>query len=178
MSIAGCATPLEAPSAYTDERYLCEPQDSAEFDAQVFACRETRLRDGSCAGFMSMQGEIGGQHFVVDSPMYESFYAYDENKPHPLETLTARARGPYFNFRMTSEKLSRVTTEGGTVCQISGANLFTLEVRGSSNNQALIVKQCEFERRADGLFYSFSARIALGGSLDACAYLLAPNPTP
>jgi hypothetical protein len=178
MTVAGCATPLEAPSAYSDERYLCEPQDSAEFDAQMVACRDTRLRGGSCAGFVSMRGEIGEQPFVVESPLFESFYIYDETKPNALQTLAVSAQAPYFNFRLTSERVTRVTTDAGTICQTLGANLFTLEVRGSSHNQALIAKQCDFNRRADGLFYSFSARIALGGNLEACTYLLAPDPTP
>jgi hypothetical protein len=176
ISLAGCASPLEAPSAYASERFLCEPQDSAEFDAQVSGCRESQLRDGSCVGFVSMKGNLDGQFFVTDAPLFEARYEYDETKPNVVRSVMIRARSPYFTFRFSTENLTKETTESGTVCRTIGANLFNLEARGSSYNETLVFKDCELGPRADGFYFSFAANVVAGGNVDACTYLIAPRP--
>src|SRR5690349_13405905 len=90
MSLAACASPLDAPSAYIGERFLCTPENAAEFQALSSMCRETYLLDGSCAGFASMKGQLGGQPFVVDGPLVDAFYVYDAAHPTTVSGVTAR----------------------------------------------------------------------------------------
>src|SRR5688500_13881476 len=126
ISVVGCAAPLEAPSAYTGERFLCGEEHAAEFAALSSTCRDAYLSDGSCEGFASLKGEFDAQPFVVDTPLFQSFYEFDETRPLTPLTATARGRSPYFTFRLSLEGLTNQTTESGTVCQAAGAKLMAI----------------------------------------------------
>jgi hypothetical protein len=175
--VAGCATPLEAPSAYSSERFLCGPEHAAAFAALSSACRETYLRDGSCEGFASLKGEIDGQPFVVDGPLFETSYESDETRPRTPLGVNARGSTPYFAFRISISDLARtITTESGTVLPATGSGLFGIEVRGSSNLQTMHVNSCEIEPLPDGIYVAWSANFARGGTIDVCSYLIAKSP--
>jgi len=173
LAAAGCATPLEAPSAYAGERFLCGPEQAAEFRVLSAGCREAYLSDRSCEGFASLKGESDGQPFVVDAPLFGSFYQYNETGPTTGLTVNATGLSPYFAFRLQLYGLTREATEAGIVCRTAEARLFGIEVRGSSDQQAMALLTCDFERPEDGVYVSFSAKLARGGPLEACMYLTA-----
>jgi hypothetical protein len=177
MSVAGCATPLEAPSAYTGERFLCGPEHAAEFAALSSACREAYLLDASCEGFASLRGEFEAQPFVVDTTLAQSFYEFDETLPTTPLSVNARGHSPYFTFRLSIDGLTEETGESGAVCQAPGAKLIGVEVRGSSSQKTLSLKTCEIERLPDGIYFAVSATfVREAGSLDMCAYLTENSP--
>jgi len=173
VSVAGCATPLEAPSAYAGERFLCGSEHAAEFQELSAACREAYLGDRSCEGYASLKGESDGQPFVVDAPLFGTYYAFGATGPAYALTVSADGLSPYFSFRLQLYGLTREVTESGViVCQTVEARLFGIEVRGASDQQAMNLNTCEIERLMDGVYVSFSARLARGGNIDACAYVI------
>jgi hypothetical protein len=171
LPIGGCAAPLEAPSAYRDERYLCGPEHAAAFDAWASTCREDYLAGGSCLGIASMKGESSGEPFVIDSTLDRS-YVPEYVHPTVLELLSPAGTSPYFDFRLSLTNLRLETTaESSPVCR-SDLSLFNLEARGGSINLVMKIETCEIERRSEGLDVAFSASFVRGGFIDACMFLL------
>ncbi len=120
---------------------------------------------------------VGGEQFVVESTLTQTFYAYDATRPAEVRTMSMKGQSPYFVFRITTEGLTKDTTgDAGVVCRNAGASLFGLEVRGSSKQQTISFKTCEIERRQDALYVAFSSSLVRGGFLDACFYLLPTSP--
>jgi hypothetical protein len=172
FSTAGCAEPLEAPSAYEDERYLCNAEHAAEFDAMAAACAEDFAAGGSCKGVISMKGEIDGQRFVVDDSTAVAMYR-PTVPPRLAESLDLYAQSPYFLFRFSILAIDQAS-DGGTACVPSGA-LFNQEVRGASSIQSLRCQSCEFAWRHGGFQFAFSGTLARGGTLDGCMFVQPPR---
>jgi hypothetical protein len=168
-SLAGCAEPLEAPSAYSQERYLCGASSKAEFDAWAEDCRQDYLADGSCLGVASMQGTVDGDPFVIDSRLSAS-YTTDAADPFSLGLINARGASPYSFFYISITSLERLD-ERSEFCR-TAASLFGLEVRGASFTRRAIIDKCSFEPRAEGWYVAFTSGLSGGGYLDACLYLL------
>ena len=175
--LGGCAAPLEAPSAYRDERYLCAPQDAAEFAALAETCKEDYSRGGSCFGVASLKGDIAGEPFVAESNLSSS-YVPDETRPNSLPVMHARARSPYFAFYISMTNLhTEQVADSSPVCR-SDVSLFGIEVRGASATHKIELASCEIEPLSDGFYVAFSGHYARGGAMDACLYLFPQQPLP
>ena len=179
LLVLGCAAPLEAPSAYTNERFLCAPQHAAEWDALVSACNERYASDRSCPGVASLRGEADGQAFVTDEPLIDAEYEYDATKPTSVGTLALTGRSPYFAFRLSADGLTVETTPGSPSRCVSGSTaLFGLEVRGTSALRRTNFRTCEVTPSASGLDVAFSGTFVVGGFLDGCVHFPPEAPRP
>jgi hypothetical protein len=175
LPTSGCAAPLEAPSAYRDERYLCGQEHAAAFDVWANTCREDYLAGGSCVGVASMKGESAGEPFVIDSTLDRS-YVPENMHPTVLELLSPAGTSPYFTFRISVTNLRLETTaESSGACR-SDLSLFNMEARGGSINLVMKIETCEIEQRSGGLDVAFSASFVRGGFIDACMFLLPQTP--
>ena len=176
---SGCAAPLEAPSAYASEQFLCGSEHAAEWDALVSACNEHNGAARACAGVVSLRGEIDGETFVANSLLPIAVIAYDESKPALAGELLLDGQSSYFKFRVSAEALFEETTSGSPgPCGSGSTNLFGMEVRGSSNLQRMNFNHCELASRPSGLYLSFSASFTKGGFLDGCTQVPHSVPHP
>jgi hypothetical protein len=173
--VAGCTTPIDAASAYTAERYLCGDEHAPEFDSQVEQCREANLRDGSCAGFVNLQGDIDEQHVVVDSNVVRATYAPDGDEENGVKQwqVVVNGRAPYFSFRVT---LSGVPLDPGVReapggCGRTGGFL-SLEARGASDTVPMYFSRCDVNLYTpDEMRIAFSSALGKRGSVDGCFHV-------
>jgi hypothetical protein len=173
----GCADPLEAPSAYTGERFLCGSESAAEWNALVSTCVEQNRTERSCRGVTSVRGEHNGESFVADSRLSRAAYQYDAMQPTTLGRTEFAGESPYFKFIWSTEGLKMDRTPGTSLnCLNASTSLFNMEVRGSSNLLRMNFRSCEFAESAGSLDLGFSATFAAGGFLDGCVHMT-PAPT-
>ena len=178
ISLAGCAAPLNAPSAYEGERFLCGEEHANEFDALVAECLEANLRGGACEGVASVKVDLTSQHAVVDSPLTSANYGPDPRDP-VMRAMGVRGVSPYFayhvNMGITTASLTagNVTSEADEICVRPpiGSSAVGIEVRGSSDTLAFRLTSCTVNAR-DGLRITFSGDIVRGGTMNACAYIV------
>src|SRR5882672_10924624 len=96
IGLMGCANPIAAPSAFTEERYLCDATNVPEFNSSIAECR-ARVGDQRCLGFVSLQGTIDGQPIVVDSPATRVEVEEEtQGTGTKTEGLMVWGRSPYF----------------------------------------------------------------------------------
>jgi hypothetical protein len=171
--LAQCAEPLHAPSAFTEERYLC---DTPEFDTAVGQCREGYLRDGSCIGLVFFHGIIDREMVVVDS------LATSVQAPVPALPggqaigLGIWGKSPYFKFRFAFGDPAKVSAASvgavpaGSATDVdSNADLLNLEARGGNYLAILINETREIQvLESDEIGFNFSADITRGGHVDGC----------
>jgi hypothetical protein len=178
VSIMSCTEPIEAPSAYAGERFLCEEQDAAQFEALVTDCRRRAdLRAGSCIGVASLKVDFLAQHAVVDSDLTAADYGPDPRDP-VMRSSAATGSSPYFNYRLslglTTDSLTAegVTAQADEACRRPGAGSATasFDVRGSSDTLAFGLTSCEVNAR-DGIRLRYSGTIVRGGSVDVCVFM-------
>lgn len=98
LLLAACAEPLDAPSAYDDQVYVCGEDAAAARDAQSGACRE----DEDCAGWVSLRGTLQDQPVTVGS-VVRSVSLDASNVPDVgfvRDSVELSAASPYFNLRL------------------------------------------------------------------------------
>jgi hypothetical protein len=179
LLVLGCGAPLEAPSAYASERFLCAPEHAAEWDALVSACNERYGSDRSCPGVASLRGEADGQAFVTDEPLFAAAYEYDATKPTSVGTLSLNGRSPYFRFHFSADGLTVETTPGSpSRCVPGSSGLFGLEVRGTSALRRTNFHSCEVIPSASGIDVAFSGTFLVGGFIDGCVHFPPEAPRP
>jgi hypothetical protein len=96
--LCGCGIePFETPSAYDQQRYLCEEPELLEDAAN--ACREERE---PCAGFISFQGQIQRVQLRVDTQLQRGIVRVTQSGgAHPAQNLSRvelSGAAPYFHF--------------------------------------------------------------------------------
>jgi hypothetical protein len=172
LLVLSCGAPLDAPSAYTSERFLCAPEHTAEWNALVSACNERSGRDRSCPGVASFRGETDGEAFVTDEPLVDASYEYDATTPTSVVNLRLNGRSPYFGLNLSVDRVTVETTPGSPSRCVAGSSaLFGLEVRGSSTVRRVNFRTCEFTSSPSGVDVAFSGTFVVGGgSLDACIH--------
>jgi hypothetical protein len=175
--VVGCAAPIEAPSAYTSERFLCGDEQAAEFDSQVEWCREASLRDGSCSGIVSLKGSVDSHPIVIDSTAGKVTYVEKSGRTDgrggELSELKVYARSPYFAFGLTllSQPLDLETPEVPGVCR-DPTGFFSLEARGGSDFVPMYFLSCDLRLRTpQAMWVAFSANLRVRGNLDGCFYI-------
>jgi hypothetical protein len=164
-----CAEPLRAPSALSEEHYLC---GTPEFDTMVGQCRENYLGGGACLGWVSFRGTIDSQQLLVDAPAttVKPWQASDTG-------LEVWGLSPYFQFRLTF--LNPVTPSAGSI-GFGGAvpgspmtstveGFINLEARGGNSLASWINETRQVQVvTADEIRFNFAADLIRGGYLDGC----------
>jgi hypothetical protein len=178
LLVLGCGAPLDAPSAYASERFLCAAEHAAEWDARVSACDESYSSDRSCPGVASLRGEIGGETFVTDEPLVRAVFEYDATAPTSAGNLSLRGRSPYFVFNLSADVAVETTPGSPPRCLPGSSGLFGLEVRGSSALRRTNFTTCEMISSDRGKDVTFSATFVVGGSLEGCAHFPPEAPRP
>jgi hypothetical protein len=180
IGLTGCADPISAPSAFSEERYLCDAEHLAEFDVIVAKCREAHLRDGSCSGFISFRGAVDSQPVVVDA-LTTRVVADDmpTTGAPAMHGVTLWASAPYFAFRLdildASAPLSG--TPGGNDAG-TNRDFMNIEVRGGNYLSAWISEKRDVQiLTSDEVRIIFSTDLTRGGHLDGCLDVL-PGTTP
>lgn len=170
-ALAGCLSPLEAPSAFTGERYLCGPDQRAELDARVEECRQANLRDGSCTGILSLRGVIDSQPVVVDAPTVVATYTIMVVPPNDrARDVFVAADAPYFLISLHVNLLIDPTT--GSFSDLpDGLNMDILNVEARGGNYLSILEDETIDvqvQAGDELRLTFKGRLNRGGSIDGC----------
>jgi hypothetical protein len=168
VGLTGCSEPISAPSAFSEERYLCDAEHLAELDAIVGECRGAHLRDGSCSGFVSFRGMIDSQAVVVDAPT--SRVAFNSPVPGeaPVNGFSLWARAPYFELRVSIVDASTAavgTSEGS----VSLFDFINLEARGGNYLSAWVNETRDVQvLTPDEVRFTFSTDLKRGGHLEGC----------
>jgi hypothetical protein len=177
-AITGCAAPLDAPSAYIDEQFLCGEEHTAEFDALVANCRNGNLAGGKCAGVGSVAIDLPTQQAIIDSEFDIATYEPDPRDP-VMRSMSIRGVSPYFVFRLSLGVTTPSLSAGGTTAKSDehcvrpavGSATVGLEVRGSSDTLAFRLSSCTINAR-DGLRVTYSGDLVRGGTMKACVYIV------
>ncbi|HMJ51194.1 MAG TPA: hypothetical protein VK540_03940 [Polyangiaceae bacterium] len=102
LVVEGCASPLDAPSVYESEVFLCAPDQADRFNVELERCRNEYDRDGSCGGLVSFTGRLYNQPLVVDSRIdvsrFEDLLRADGVRIRDQVKLSGIS--PYFRFRV------------------------------------------------------------------------------
>ena len=187
---AGCVSPLQAPSAFSGERYLCDEKSAPEWEARLEACRATYAQDGSCLGVISMRGVIDAQSVVVDSPVTGLTITDTPRSDGTISrAVFITALSPYFRFSFdlpgfhdpghnTSGFVqpASCTALAGVVPCFAG--VLNIEARGGTylSELSTLLQNIKVDT-ADELRVAFAADIVRGGDLTGCFDLnLAPAP--
>lgn len=184
--VIGCADPIDAPSAFSGERYVCGPEHVAEFDALMEECRTLR-QTSVCRGVLSLRGSIDAQDVTVDAHVTSlSVSDWPGGDPEFARAISVLAGSPYFNIKLDMNYLAvpprasisgelpencALTPTSSTTCM-----LLNLEARGGNYLVGMIhvVRTMELET-AEEVRTSFSADLARGGHLEGCfQVILAP----
>ena len=104
---AGCTDKLSTPSAYEEQRYLCDPSYALQLASEVEACSN----DKSCAGVVSFKGSLQGSPVTVESKVAIGQYIVVANgsSGQLWDQVLLNGASPYFNFVFYLKSL------GGTV---------------------------------------------------------------
>jgi hypothetical protein len=170
-----CISPIAAPSAVSEEVYLCDAEHQAEFDARLEQCRQANQRDGSCGGLLSFRGIADGQDVVVGVPATR--VARQQQPPDPRVGFVLFGTGPYFTFRLAviDETKAAPGTASGTAA--SNSDFIDFTARGG-NYLANFINETREPRvlTADEVGFMFSTDLALGGGhLDGCLDVFVPT---
>jgi hypothetical protein len=170
-SLVHCTEPLRAPSAFSDEHYLC---GTPEFDALVARCHEDYLGGGPCLGWVSFRGTIDTQQVLVDAPATKVIPPV----PGRVSDTGFEVWGlsPYFQFRLTflnaeapsvgSSNSAGAISAGATN---SSKDFINLEARGGNYLAGWINETRQVQiLTADEIRFNFAADLVRGGHLDGC----------
>ena len=110
--LCGCGIePFETPSAYDQQRYLCEELDLLEESA--LACLE---EDESCRGFISFQGQIQRVQLRVDTELQRGIVRVveDDDGVQHLSRVELSGAAPYFHFDVAVSSIGAPWPEEAT----------------------------------------------------------------
>ena len=180
LLLASCASPLDAPSAFTGERFLCEEKDASEWAARIQDCRASFALDGSCPGLISFRGVLDSQSVVVDSPVTR-LTVTDTLRPGGIITrdLFLSGLSPYFRFSFDfpafndpGNSKSGFVAPGDCILHPNEpcfAGVLNLEARGGTLllRVSTLLQNVRVDT-AEELRVNFSGDIASGGALSGC----------
>jgi hypothetical protein len=191
--LPGCAQPIEAPSAFDGEHYLCDPENVTEFDALLENCRG--LSD-PCAGYMSVRGLIDSQLVIVDGPVSRATYIdLRPGAPEVGRALTLTTSAPYFElqFELRRFGIPPERSMSGPVCGLnaeaacdltgpegmSATHFLNLVARGGNLFSVVTsqVREIQLET-ADEIRFAITADLARGGHVEACFDVFPQMPAP
>ena len=186
--LGACVAPLEAPSAFDDQQYLCGPENAPALEARLAECRATY---DQCRGVISFRGVVDNQPVKVGS-LITIVGTTDIQR---VDGTTSRAflihgRAPYFTFSFDLPQFDAPPghTKSGvyipdlTNCLGTGNGLgceravLNLEVRGGTYLSSLdsLNRDIQIET-SDELRVGLTGHLLRGGSVEACFALLNPG---
>jgi hypothetical protein len=109
---SGCLGNFKTPSAYQDQRFLCDDAHAADFQALVDSCQ----KDGSCAGAFSMQGTLQGEPLTVGTALSDASFTLVQTAGSPVQKLdrvNLNGASPYFDFVFHMKSVGGLVTAAG-----------------------------------------------------------------
>jgi hypothetical protein len=186
---AHCADPVDAPPAFSGERYLCGPEHAAEFEALVEDCRTLR-QTSVCGGVLSLRGNIDSEDVTLDGHLGSvEFSSVAGVDPSVSGGLVLRAPAPYFDLTLNLRYLAvpPLTSLSGLLpasCATSPSDatetclIVNLEARGGNylSSTVNVYRTVELETASERRM-SFTGDLVRGGSVDGCfhAFVTAPQ---
>lgn len=181
LFLASCVSPLQAPSAFAGERYLCDDKGASEWEARIQDCRATDPLDGPCHGVISFRGVIDAQSVVVDSPVTRLIITdAPKNDGTVSRDLFLYGLSPYFRFSFDFPGFSDPGhSRSGFVVQSGAcvqdfvtpcfAGVMNLEVRGGTllTELSTLLQNVKIDTPEE-LRVTFSADLVVGGELTGC----------
>jgi hypothetical protein len=104
VAVAGCAMPVENPSVYEAQRFLCAEEHAGALQDAIEDCRDDFERDESCAGVLSFTGQLEGEPITVESRLASSEVLdlrSDGEGSEIREELKLSGSSPYFHFTIS-----------------------------------------------------------------------------
>jgi hypothetical protein len=109
---SGCLGDFKTPSAYQDQRFLCDDAHAADFQAVVDGCQ----KDGSCAGAFSMQGTMQGEALTVETALSDASFTLVQmagSTVAKLDRVNLNGASPYFDFVFHMKSVGGLVTAAG-----------------------------------------------------------------
>jgi hypothetical protein len=183
-ALAGCVAPLEAPSAFDDQQYLCDPGHADAWRARIESCRDAFAADGSCLGVISLRGILDNENVVMDSPVTRLVITDTPNRDGVVvRDYFVSGRAPYFDFSLdlTGFAVPPAHSANGIIIATATCNpdpgtdlvcfngVLNIEVRGGTELLRLqtLVRNIRVETVSE-LEFNFSSDLARGGNLSGC----------
>jgi hypothetical protein len=164
-----CVEPLDAPSAYAEQRYLCTEAYASERAAVVERCREAYLRDRSCGGLVNFIGNIQSIPLVVESLASSASFEYRVSDTGVLElNMHAEGRTPYFEY---TTKISNLLDGDRITTTTTGNDLRLNSLNATYRAQ---IRKFTFQLQLDTpdeLAYTLSTRMTTNDTLEGCFHL-------
>jgi hypothetical protein len=162
-----CVEPLEAPSAYAEQRYLCTEEYAGERAALIERCREAFLRDRSCAGVVSFRGNLQSVPVVVESLAETGAFAHLDSGV-PGFRIFVTGRSPYFVYEV---KVSDLLDGPGIRRKDMGSDL-RLNSRQATYRGMMttFISQVELDT-PDEVKFTLSSRLSTNDTFEGCFHL-------
>lgn len=187
VSLAHCAAPVDAPSAFRAERYVCGAEHAAEFETLMDECRTLGQTEG-CNGILSLRGTIDSEDVVVDTWVTSATAADWPGDPHGARTLELLGASPYFTIKLDVYYLAvpPLTSQSGPLPVNCSAQpeltfgpclILNLEARRANYFTGVenVTRTMELESPSE-MRASFSGDLARGGRIDGCFHALIGQP--
>jgi hypothetical protein len=177
VALPRCAEPIDAPSAFTEEQFLCDAEHIDAFNALVAACRDTRAQSGSCAGYLSFRGTVDSQPVVLDSVVTKVDNQFPVFQGVRQNGLIVWSSAPYFDIRFSLVDRIKPGSLQLAAAGESNVDFVDIVARGGnyltnwSNETRTIEIATEEELR-----FTFSTDLSRGGHLDGCLDIFPPAP--
>jgi hypothetical protein len=110
--LSGCLGSFKTPSAYHDQRYLCDAEHAAEMQALTDGCRV----DASCAGAFSMRGTMQGEPLTVETQLSTAAFGVVQppgDSTQTLDRVNLTGTSPYFQFIFHMKSVGGLVTTAG-----------------------------------------------------------------
>lgn len=161
---SGCASAIDAPSAYETTTYLCDDAHAAEWAAEIEACRA--LGDEGCAGIMSVRGVVDEQPVRASNRVESAVESVDQSDEGPVRSFRLSGRTTYFRLALTCQFLR----DGRPPSSLT-SNL-NLEARGGNYLVGLARPAQSIQVDSPGEFaFRVQSSLTRGGTFEGCFHL-------
>jgi hypothetical protein len=181
--LPSCAAPIDAPSAFSGERYLCGPEHQAEFDALVEECRLLR-QTSVCRGVLSVRGSIDSEEVTLDTHLTAATFSDWPGDSAIAREIGLVAPGPYFTLKANLSYFAvppLISVSGALPvnCAVGDAPakpciVVNFEARGGNYLSSVlnVYRTVELEMTQE-MRVSFTGDLGRGGHIEGCFHLLA-----
>lgn len=177
LLLVGCSDPVDAPSAYTDEAFLCGEAATAERDARTAACRQ----DDQCRGWLSFRGDLQQQRVSVDSPLLLATLEVARFADVGLVRTAIKLHGesPYFALRWVIDDLPAFQETPGELAYTIATKRAqddrlesSLRLNGGGASMDLSARDGDFRTAWDAREQFGDGHVDFGGGdvIDGCFY--------